>query len=301
VLTVAAATLAVHILATQLSTVSIGGALRSARPGWLAVALLGSALTYLGSALALLPFVHRRLGLARTMLVQLASSFLDLVTPPAVAHVGLNVRYLQRSGVPVPEATASVAVKETVTVLGTVPVVLVCGWLSGVSASRLTLLPSGDVLAVLLVTTGVLGLVALLPPSRRALQHRLAPLVRRTLPQLLAAVSSPRRLGTGLLGVVVLNAGNVLAMDASLRAFSASLALPSLVVVYFAASALGSAAPTPGGLGAVEAALVGGLTATGVPVAAALTSVLVFRTATFWLPAPVGWGAFVAAQRRGWI
>ena len=93
----------------------------------------------------------------------------------------------------------------------------------------------------------------------------------------------------------------MLALDASLRAFSVSLAVPALVVVYLAAATLGSAVPTPGGLGAVEAALVGGLTTTGIPVGAALASVLLFRVATFWLPAPVGWGAFVALQRRGWI
>ena len=301
VLTVAGATLAVHILATQLSTLDLGGALRSARPAWLAVAVLGSAVTYLGSALVLRAFAPVHLPLGRTTLVQLASSFLTLVTPPAVGQVGLNIRFLQRAQVPTATATAGVAVKEVFTIAVTVPVLLVCGWLTGVSASRLTLLPSGEVLTVLLVAAGVLALVAAAPPARHALRRRLEPLVRRTLPQLVAAVSDPRRLATALLGVLVLDAGYVLAMDASLRAFGVSLALPTLVVVYLAASALGSAAPTPGGLGAVEAALVGGLTATGVPVAAALTAVLVFRTATFWLPAPLGWGAFVLLQRRDWI
>src|SRR3954463_8428534 len=95
------------------------------------------------------------------------------------------------------------------------------------------------------------------------------------------------------------NAGYVLAFDASLRAFGASLELPTLMVVYLAASVLGSAAPTPGGLGAVEAALVGGLTAVGVPVAAALPAVLAFRTAPFWLPAPLGYLAMLGLQRGG--
>ncbi len=72
-------------------------------------------------------------------------------------------------------------------------------------------------------------------------------------------------------------------------------------MVYLAASTLGSAAPIPGGLGAVETALVAGLTATGVPITAAITAVLAFRTATFWLPAPLGWGAFLALQRTGRI
>jgi glycosyltransferase 2 family protein len=169
---------------------------------------------------------------------------------------------------------------------------------SGVSATRPTLLPSGDVLVVLLVATAVLVAVALLPPTRRLLHRRVEPLLRQTLPQLLTALTQPRRLGTAVLGILLLNGGYVLALDASLRAFSASLPLPTLVVVYLAASTIGSAAPTPGGLGAVEAALVGALTATGVPVTAALTAVLAFRTATFWLPAPFGWLAFLTLQRR---
>ncbi len=301
VISVVGATIAAYLLATQLSQVSIGSAIRNADPDWLAVAVLGSAITYLGSALALQAFVSTRLRLGRTALVQLAASFVALVTPPAVGHVGLNIRYLQKSGLPTATAAADVAVKEVVTVVITVPLLLVCGWISGASGSRLALLPSGNVLFVLAVTAAVLALVALAPPTRRLLRKRLEPLIRQTLPQLIATFSNPRRLGTALVGVLVLNGGYVLALDASLRAFSTSLALPTLVVVYLAASTLGSAAPTPGGLGAVEAALVGGLTATGVPVAAAITAVLAFRTATFWLPAPLGWLAFVTLQRRNRI
>ncbi len=298
VITIAGATLAAHILATQLSSVGIGRALAHALPGWLMVALLGSAVTYLGSALALQAFVTTKLPLLRTTLVQVASSFLALVTPPAVGHVGLNIRYLQRAGVPTATATGTVAVKETATVIVTVPLLLICGWLSGVSASRLALLPSGTVVIVLAIAAGVLGLVAVVAPARRLLLRRLEPLVRRSLPQLLAAAGDPRRLATAVVGILLLNVGYVLALDASLRAFSVSLAVPTLVVVYLAASTIGSTVPTPGGLGAVEAALVGGLSASGVPVAEALTAVLAFRTATFWLPAPVGWVVFVGLQRR---
>ena len=301
VISIAAATLAAHILVAQLSTVSIGSALQEARPGWLGAAVLGSAVTYLGAALALKAFVPAPLPLGRTTLVQLATSFVTLVTPPTVGQVGLNIRYVQREGVPTGSAVASVAVKETVTVAVTIPVLLLCGWLSGVSTSRLTLLPSGTVLAVLAVAAVGLAIVAAAPPTRRVLRRRLEPLARRALPQLLTAVSEPRRLATAVAGILVMNAGYALALDASLRAFSVSLPVTTLVVVYLASSTLGSAAPTPGGLGAVEAALVGGLTATGIPVAAAVTAVLAYRTATFWLPAPLGWLAFVGLQRRGRI
>jgi glycosyltransferase 2 family protein len=298
IVTVVAATFAAYVLASQLSEVSLGSTLSAARWEWLVIAVLGSAVTYVGAALALQAFVPIALPLARTTLVQVATAFVTLVTPPTVGHVGLGIRYLQRAGVPLATAAASVAVSQVVTVVVTVAVLLACSWVSGVSGTRPALLPSGEVLVVLLAATAVLLVVALLPPTRRLLHRRVEPLLRQTLPQLLTALTQPRRLATAALGILLLNGGYVLALDASLRAFSASLSLPTLVVVYLAASTIGSAAPTPGGLGAVEAALVGALTATGVPVTAALTAVLAFRTATFWLPAPFGWLAFLALQRR---
>jgi uncharacterized membrane protein YbhN (UPF0104 family)/tRNA A-37 threonylcarbamoyl transferase component Bud32 len=301
VVSVVAGTAAAYVLAGQLSKVDVAGALAVARPWWIAVALLGAALTFVGAALIRQAFSPVRLPLLRTTLVQLASSFLTLVTPPAVGHVGLNIRYFQRSGVPTPTAAGTVAVSEAITVAVSVLVLLVSGWLSGVSQSRLALLPSGNVLAVLVAAAAVLALVTAIPQTRRLLRRRLEPLVRGTLPQLVASASDPRRLGTAIAGVLVQNAGFVLALDASLRSFSASLPIPTLVVVQMAAATLGSAAPTPGGLGAVEAALVAALTATGIPVGTALTAVLVFRAATFWIPAPFGWVTFVGLQRRGYV
>jgi uncharacterized protein (TIRG00374 family) len=76
------------------------------------------------------------------------------------------------------------------------------------------------------------------------------------------------------------------------------VSLASVAVVYLTGSAIGSAAPTPGGLGAVEVALSAGLTAAGVASATALSAVLLFRLLTFWLPVPVGWLAFNRLQHE---
>jgi uncharacterized membrane protein YbhN (UPF0104 family) len=187
------------------------------------------------------------------------------------------------------------------TVVLTVLMLLGAGWASGVSTSRLSLVPSGEVLLVLLAAVAVVGLLIAVAPVRRLLRRRLEPLLRQSLPQLLAAATEPRRLLTAVGGIVLQNAGYTLALDASLRAFGVSLALPTVLGVYLVASTVGSVAPTPGGLGAVEAALIAGLTATGVPVSSAVTVVLAFRTVTFWLPAPLGWLAFVQLQRRGLV
>lgn len=301
ILTVAASTVAALLLASQLSQVSVVDELRNADLLWLLAALGGSAVTYVGAALALVAFVPIALPLIRTTLVQVSTAWLTLVTPPTVGHVGLNIRYLQQAGLTVGAAAASVAVSQVATVAATVLLLLAVGWASGVSTARLSLVPSGEVLLVLLGAVAVVGLLLAVAPVRRLLRRRLEPLYRQSLPQLLAAATEPRRLATALGGILLQNAGYVLALDASLRAFDQSLALPTVIGVYLVSSAVGSVAPTPGGLGAVEAALVGGLTATGVPVSAALAAVLAFRTATFWLPAPVGWVAFLRLQRRRYI
>ena len=76
---------------------------------------------------------------------------------------------------------------------------------------------------------------------------------------------------------------------------------PQGIFAYLAGGAVGNAAPTPGGLGAVEAAISTGLAAAGMPGASAVSAVLLFRLATFWIPVPLGWLAYVWMQRRNWL
>ena len=55
---------------------------------------------------------------------------------------------------------------------------------------------------------------------------------------------------------------------------------------------------TPGGLGFVEAGLVGTLTLAGVPGAAALAATLLYRLVSYWLPIPVGGVAYLLFRHR---
>ena len=48
----------------------------------------------------------------------------------------------------------------------------------------------------------------------------------------------------------------------------------------------------------MEAVLAAGLTAIGIPAHQAIAAVLIFRTATFWLPIPVGWISYLELRRR---
>jgi glycosyltransferase 2 family protein len=91
----------------------------------------------------------------------------------------------------------------------------------------------------------------------------------------------------------------ILSLYASLRAVAVRPGLEQVAGVYLVGGAAGAVSPTPGGLGVMEATLVAGLTATGVPAAPAVTGVLAFRLLTFWLPILPGALALRALRRNG--
>jgi uncharacterized protein (TIRG00374 family) len=89
-----------------------------------------------------------------------------------------------------------------------------------------------------------------------------------------------------------------LALLFALRAVGAS-PRPSLVVLAYVAAQLLALIPfTPGGLGFVEAGLVGTLTLAGVPAHEALTATLLYRLVAYWLPLPAGGIAYVLFRLR---
>ena len=119
-------------------------------------------------------------------------------------------------------------------------------------------------------------------------------LVRDLVPTLRRPVRA-LQLGGGAIVFLVLQA---VGLAATLAAFEPTFPLIPVMAVYVVASTLGQLAPTPGGLGAVEAATVAGLTAVGVAAAPAVAAVLTSRLLTFWLPALPGVAAFRLLQHH---
>jgi glycosyltransferase 2 family protein len=294
--TMVATILAGYLLIVQLGRVNFATLLRQANPLWILVALGLSALTYVAAALSLSGFVQERLNFIRTMLAQVAGSFVTLVTPAAVGGAALNIRYLQRNKVPPAVAAASVGVVQVVAFVLHISLLVVFLAITGARSDSLRP-PTWAYFVIAGLVVAALG-VAAVPQGRRLLRARLAPALGQVLPRLLEVLQQPRKLAEGLGGALMLTLCYIACLDACVRAFGGSLALTSAAVVYLTGSALGSLVPTPGGLGAVEAALSAGLTATGLPAATAVSAVLLFRLLTFWLPVPAGWLAFSYLRRR---
>ena len=295
--TMVAGAAAVYLLAGELARASLGSTLREANWQWGIAALALSASTYVGATISLSGFVADRLSFFRTLLVQVAGSFITLVTPAAVGGAALNIRYLQRRKIPAPVAAASVGVAQVVAFVLHIVLIVIFAAIAGSSAEEHIRPPrwAWFVLAGLVVLA--LAVLAI-PAGRRVLRARLSPTLGQVLPRLLEVAQQPRKLALGIGGALLLSLSYILCLAACVTAFGRSVPLASIAVVYLTGSAIGSILPTPGGLGGVEAALTAGLTATGLPGAVAVSAVLLFRLLTFWLPVPFGWAAMSYLERE---
>ncbi len=107
-----------------------------------------------------------------------------------------------------------------------------------------------------------------------------------------------RRWRSAVLAAVGNTGFDYLALLCALRAVGAA-PRPSLVVLAYAAAELAAQIPfTPGGLGFVEAGLVGTLTLAGVSGGAALAATLLYRLVSYWLPIPAGGVAYLLFRHR---
>ena len=203
-LTLVASVVAVYLLAGELARASLGSALRSADWRWGIAALALSALTYVGAALSLSGFVAERLSFVRTVLAQLAGSFVTLVTPAAVGGVALNIRYLQRRKVPAAVAAASVAVSQVVAFVLHILLLVMFAALAGTSGGK-SIRPPTWVYFVLAGLVVIALVVLAIPAGRRMLRARLAPTFGQVAPRLLAVAQQPRKLAEGVGGALLLS------------------------------------------------------------------------------------------------
>lgn len=290
-----------YFLLTQLTHIEFGPLIANAQWGWVIAAVLFSALSYVAAAMALLGFVPERVPFLRTVAAQVAGSFVKIVAPAAVGGVALNTRFLQRQGVRPGLAVASVGASQLFGLGCHILMLLSFGYLTGTEKTP-SLSPSRTVIAGLLTVAVLVLVVTSVPFLRKFVVTRVRSLFAGVVPRMLDVLQRPQKLVTGIGGMLLLTFCFVMCLDASIRAFgdnSASVSIASVAVVFLAGNALGSAAPTPGGVGAVEASLTLGLIAVGLPKEVAAPAVLLFRLLTLWLPVLPGWLAFNQLTRKG--
>jgi uncharacterized protein (TIRG00374 family) len=257
--------------------------LLTVRWGWLVAGVLVVPSVYFAAAMALTGSVDHPLGLRRTALVQLAGSFVNKLTPRGLGGIGVNERYLERSGVERPVAIAGIALNMAaglvVHTAGLMAVSALLGW-RGVQ--RFSLPETWPILVALATVIAFLGIILLTrwPGARRQVSASIVNAAKG----FVDVLRDPARAIVLLIGVAGVTAANVLMLTIALQAFGVHPSLLRIGAVYLGGSALASASPTPGNLGAMEAVLVANLTTMGVQMNPAVAAVLVYRLLAFWLP-----------------
>ena len=302
-LTIAALAGAFYFVLPQLADVgSSWQALRSAHWAWLPVIIASSAVTYLASAAALIGAVPGRVPFWPTTLTQAASSFVNRVSPANVGGMALNARFLQKSGVSPGAGVAAVGVNALMGAVAHLILLVIFFTLAGHRlAQAFKLPPASKLLLILAIVAALVGIVLATRRGRRFAATRLLPGLRSAAASLRTVAVSPVKLTLLAGGSALITLAYIGGLAASVEAYGGHVGIVEIGAVYLGAAVIAAASPTPGGLGAIEAALVAGLTGIGLPPGPAVSAVLTYRLATYWLPVLPGWAALRILQRRGYV
>jgi uncharacterized protein (TIRG00374 family) len=237
---------------------------------------------------------------------------------PGGAAIGaaLQFRMLAASGVRMGTAGSTMAatsIVSTATLFALPFVALVLAFFGAPIPKGLVLVAwAGGILFLLLVGLGVIAVNTDRPlevvggwidkatsaiGSRFGRQHRFS-VARMLAERDRVKTALGERWGQALLA----SAGNwlldYLALVAALQALDARPRVSVVLQADGGAAVLGMFPITPGGLGFVEAGLVGALTLAGVPASDALLATLAYRLVSYWLVLPCGLGAYIAFRVR---
>lgn len=266
---------------------------------WLLAGLL---FTYLGSVAAACVrqgAITDRLPPGPLLASQIAAGAANHILPASIGAHAVTVRFLQRQGIPLPRATASVALYSLVRAVAKTPVVLIFLLAAPSAVPPARLLPEGRTL--LLAAGGLL----LAPAAGAAVFVLVRPLRRPTVDFLRTALTDARHLHTrpgrflplwgGAAAAPLIQASVVASVGTAL---GVPLSWPQLLFAFLAASTAAGAVPAPGGIGPVDAALVLTLAGYGTPLPLATATVIGYRVLTVWVPMVPGMLVLSALVQR---
>ncbi|MFF3499776.1 YbhN family protein [Streptomyces sp. NPDC003247] len=259
--------------------------LATADPWWLLAGLVFTCLGWVAAACVRQGAVPDRLPKGLLLASQVAAGAANHLLPASIGAHAVTVRFLLRQGVPLPRATASIALYSLVRAVAKTPLLLVFVLAAPAAVPPSALLPRGRtlVLAVVGLLLAPAAAAALLVLVRAWRGPALA-FVRTALTDARHLHTRPGRclpLWCGAMAAPLLQACVVASVGSAL---GVPLSWPQLVFAFLAASTAAGAVPAPGGIGPVDAALVLTLAGYGTPLALATATVIGYRALTVWLP-----------------
>ena len=293
---------ATYLIISELADIGFGTIahqLREMDIAWFVLALILAQTSFIASGISLRGAVPSPLPLLPCVVLQSAIKFINATVPSSAGRIGINIRFLQRTGAPTPQAVAAGAVDDISEklvqiglVLVTLPFVHVTLETGGLKA------PSGRmVVAVLVVLALVVAAVAAVP----ALRAKIFPQLRNAMSSLWAVVSDRRKRLELFGGNVAADTIYSLALGATCLAYGVHLSLAELILANTSASAFSGLVPVPGGVGAAEASMTAVLASLGIDNSTAFSIAFTQRLCTYYLPPAWGYLSLRWLTRKGYV
>lgn len=279
---------AIAVVFTQLRPDAMIQAVRNANPWWALLCMVFSVIAWLGTGLTLAAFMDQgRRHWFGIFCSQAASGFTAVSMPAGVGPAFVNLQFLRRNGYKNTAATAIMSAVVVSQALTTVVLLIGIGIFSGRNTLS-GMVPTNTLIIAIAIVALVVSLAMIIPPVRKRVITTYLPIIRSYARQLLEMLTKPKEFAIAIAGAIVLNVAIGLGFWAALLAFGYRTNPIETMFIFILANTLGSAVPTPGGLGAVEAALTFAFSSVGVPAAVALSATLLYRVCFYWLRIPIG-------------
>ncbi len=299
------AVLAFFLLTLITSWPEIRDAMTGIDWNWIGPIVIATVLGTVGGAMSLSGSVIRPIPLGEAIWVMFGQSFLNRFTPMNAGGMAMRIRYLQKGGTNGTVATAAIGLTSAASgLLQAVFILFFFVW----SGSNPTDGIAGDessggddrTLLLVFVLAFVVAIAAVLLTPK--LRHWLVNFVKSSIAKIRddfgELARRPAKLGLLFGGAGVGKLATLTAFVFACRAFGIDLSYAELGALYLGASAVASVVPTPGGVGAIEAALVFVLTNAGVDQPTAWAAVLLFRLINYWFPTVPGYLALKVCEHR---
>ncbi len=286
--------------------------LSHANPVWLALGAGLKVLSGLGYVAIFRMVFCRRMSWRVSYQIGMSELGANALLPTGGAGgLALGAWALKRGGMPTAEIARRTAAFFMLTSVANVAGVVLIGVglavrvLPGETSLALTLLPAviaaAAIVGSLLAGRSSAGLHRRLDRIEANESSRRSTLVLKTLVAVADGVNEAVALlreGNAWLigGILAYLVFDVMILWATFRAFGAAPPLAILGMAYLIGE-LGGLIPVPGGIGGVDAGLVGAFVLYNVPITVAASAVLAYRAIALWVPAILGSAAFVSLRR----
>jgi uncharacterized membrane protein YbhN (UPF0104 family) len=295
---------AAYLLITQLAEIgfrTIAEEVGKADPAWVVVALILAQATFIPSGISVRGGVPTPLPLLPCIVLQSAIKFINLTVPSSAGRIGMNLRFLQRMGVPPAEAVAAGAIDDVSNTIVQAALFLLTLPFVHVDVDTSQFEGAGPDTRLLLAIVVAIVVSVVLVLAVPKLHDKVVPGVRSALSGLWSVARVRRKRVELFGGTIAAELLYALALGATCLAYGVDLNLAQLVFINTAASVLSSLIPVPGGIGAAEASLSAGLIAVGVDESTALAIAITQRLCTFYLPPIWGYVSLRWLSRKGYI